>query len=487
MSNRPNVLVMGAGPAGLATGYALSQAGWAVQVYDQGDQVGGLARTIRKDGFGFDIGGHRWYTKKDELNYFLMDLLGDELIDVDRRSSIYFDGSFVDYPLRVGDTLTKIGPLTSARALGDFAISRVTEIVKPRPARSMEDAYIAQFGRTLYELFFRRYSEKVWGERCDQLSGDWVTQRSRGLSLSTTVRNALKKAEKVESLVDRFMYPRDGYGRISEKMAEHIENAGGSVNLGWRVLEVFHDGRTVNSVRISNGRTERIVEADSFVSTIPLPELAQSLRPGPGQGVLDAAASLSYRALITVHVTVDAPQVTNQTWIYVQDPSVTLARLHEPRNWSPDLAPPGKSSLVLEIFCEERDQLWEESDEVICDMVIADLEQKLKFLARRDVMDAFVIRSRDAYPRYSLDYRPAVETLKDHVRQFSNLVIVGRGGTFRYNNTDHAIETGLLGARALLGEAADPDQVNRDAEYLEERIKAERSGALNGRAQPVDA
>ena len=481
------MLVMGAGPAGLATGYALSQAGWAVQVYDQGDQVGGLARTLRKDGFGFDIGGHRWFTKKDELNYFLIDLLGDELIDVDRRSSIYFDGRFVEYPLRVGDTLTKIGPLTSARALGDFAISRITEKVNPRPAVSMEDAYIAQFGRTLYELFFRRYSEKVWGERCDQLSGDWVTQRSRGLSLSTTVRNALKRADKVESLVARFMYPRDGYGRISEKMAEHIEAAGGKVNLGWRVLEVFHDRSAITGVRIGDGSTERIVEADSFVSTIPLPELAQSLRPTAGQAVLDAAASLSYRALVTVHVMVDVPQITNQTWIYVQDPSVSLARLHEPRNWSPDLAPAGKSSLVLEIFCEEHDELWRESDEAICDVVIGDLQDKLRFLERRDVLDAFVVRSRDAYPRYTLDYRPAVETLKQHVRQFGNLVIVGRGGTFRYNNTDHAIETGLLGARALLGEAADPDQVNRESEYLEERTRAAHEGALNGRAQPVDA
>ena len=223
---RGSVVILGAAPAGLATGCALARAGWSVQVFEQAPVVGGLARTLSRDGFLFDIGGHRWFTKKDELNAFFIDILQDEIVLVDRVSRIYFDGKYVDYPLKMSNALSKIGPATSVRALGDFVASKAAQVMKPKPVVSMEDAYVAQFGRTLYEKFFRNYSEKVWGQTCDQLSGDWVTQRSKGMSLFTTLMDAVKPSkDKVESLVDRFMYPYLGFGRLSERMADEIRRA----------------------------------------------------------------------------------------------------------------------------------------------------------------------------------------------------------------------------------------------------------------------
>jgi protoporphyrinogen oxidase len=464
------VVIMGAGPAGLAAGFALSRAGWSVEVFELAGQVGGLARTLVNDGFRFDIGGHRWFTKKDELNHFLIDLLGDELVLTDRISRIYFDGKFVDYPLKVGDVVSRIGPVTSMRAVGDFVVSKASHTLTNKPIVSMEDAYVAQFGRTLYELFFKRYSEKVWGEACADLSGDWVTQRSRGLSLLTTVREAVKRNDtKVESLVERFMYPRLGYGRISERMAEGIERDGGAVHLGWRVVAVQHDGSEVASITVSDGAHERIIGGDAFVSSIPMTELIQILRPAAADALLEAARGLTYRDLITVHLMLDRPQVTNDTWVYVHDPSVSFARLHEPRNWSPDMAPEGKTSLVLEVFCEAGDANWQRADGEICETTERELARNLGFIDIGEVMDSFVVRTRDAYPRYSLGYREAVEAIKAHLRCFSNLSIVGRGGTFRYNNADHSIETGLLAARNILGEALDIDSVNSEPQYLEER------------------
>jgi len=464
------VVILGAGPAGLATGFALSRAGWSVQVYEQADMVGGLARTISKDGFRFDIGGHRWYTKKDELNYFLMDLLDGELILVDRISRVYFDGKYVDYPLRVGNVLSRIGAATSARAVGDFVVAQASQALTRKPIVSMEDAYVAQFGRTLYELFFRRYSEKVWGEECGNLSGDWVAQRSRNLSLFMALRDAVKRTDgKVESLVERFMYPRLGYGRISERMAEEIERAGGKVHFGWRVIRVEHDGQAITSVTVSDGAREQIIGGDAFVSSIPMTELAHDLRPEVDNSILAATRVLTYRDLITVHLMIDRPQVTNDTWLYVHDPRVTFARLHEPRNWSPALAPEGKTSLVLEFFCDAGDAIWQRSDEGLCELATQELAEKLGFIEPREVIDGFAVRSRDAYPRYGLGYNDAVETVKGCLRAFRNLSIVGRGGTFRYNNADHAIETGLLAARNILGDAVDVDSVNSEPEYLEER------------------
>lgn len=461
---------MGAGPAGLAAGLALSRAGWNVQVYEQADAIGGLARTEICDGFRFDIGGHRWFTKKDELNYFLIDLLGDELLMVDRVSRVYFDGKYVDYPLRAGNVLSKIGPATSLRAIGDFVATQASYQLTKKPITSMEDAYVAQFGRTLYELFFKRYSEKVWGMDCAELSGDWVAQRSKGLSLLTAIRDTVKRTNgKVESLADRFMYPRLGYGRISEKMAEEIEANGGKVHRGWRVIRADHDGGSITAITVSDGRTEKKAQGSAFVSSIPMTELTAILHPTADTACIDAINELTYRDIITVNLMLNRPQVTDDTWIYVHDPHVSFARLHEPRNWSAAMAPEGKTSLVMELFCQAGDSLWESSDGTLIDLVTRDLSDRLGFISPAEVMNGHVVRCRDAYPRYGLHYRDAVETIKTYLRQFGNLQIVGRGGTFRYNNADHSIETGLIAARNILGESLDVDSVNSEPEYLEER------------------
>jgi protoporphyrinogen oxidase len=474
-----SVVILGAGPAGLTTGYTLSRAGWDVAVFELMPQVGGLARTVVENDYRFDIGGHRWFTKQDVLNRFLIEVVGDELIMVDRVSRIYFDGKYIAYPLRATDVLAKISPLTGARALTDLVASQASQQFRQKPVVSMEDAYVAQFGRTVYELLFKQYSEKVWGRDCTELSGDWVTQRSKGLSLLTALRSAVKKPDKkVESLVDQFMYPRLGFGRISERMAEAIESGGGQVRLGWHVERVEHDGQSIKAIVVSDGRRTERVGGDAFVSSIPMTELVQILSPRADRAVLEATERLTYRGLITVNLMLDRPRVTNDTWVYVQDPAVSFARLHEPRNWSPDMAPVGKTSLVLEFFCEPGDPLWERSDDDLCALAARDLAEKLRFIELHEVLGGFALRSRDAYPRYGLDYRPAVDAIKQYLRSFGNLSIVGRGGTFRYNNTDHAVETGLLAARSILGEAVDLDSVNSQNEYLEERrVRPLQAGA----------
>jgi protoporphyrinogen oxidase len=463
-------VILGGGPAGLAAGLALTRAGWSVDVVEQASVVGGLARTVVHDGFRFDIGGHRWFTKNDSLNLFLINLLGDELVMVDRISRIFFDGRYVDYPLRAGNVLSRVGPVTSVRAIGDFVVSKASQRLTHKPVISMEDAYVAKFGRTLYELFFRDYSEKVWGQACSALSGDWVDQRSKNLSLFTAMREAVKRSDNsVESLVDRFMYPALGFGRISERMAEQIEQNGGRVHLGSRVIGVNHVRGRVSRVCTDDGRRQQEFAGDMFISSIPMTELAGCLVPRTDAAVLQSAASLTYRDLITVHLLVDRPRVTNDTWVYIHDPSVSFARLHEPRNWSPRMSPDGKTSLVLELFCDVGDGMWQRSDAELIDMVIRDLADRLEFLRPRQVSDGFVVRSKDAYPRYSLGYADAVACIKSYLAGLENLAVVGRGGTFRYNNTDHAIETGLLAARRALGESVDMESVNADRAYLEER------------------
>jgi protoporphyrinogen oxidase len=265
-------------------------------------------------------------------------------------------------------------------------------------------------------------------------------------------------------------------------MAEEITEAGSEVNLGWRVTSIGHDGKVVRGITVSDGAREQVIEGDQFISSIPMTELAQNLQPAADALVQAAADALSYRALITVHLMFDRPQVTEDTWIYVHEPRVRFARLHEPRNWSAELAPPGKTSLVLEFFCDEGDPTWQRSDAEVCAMAIEDLSGALQLIEPHEVSDAFAVRSRDAYPRYSLGYQSAVDTIKRELASYSNLSLVGRGGMFRYNNADHAIETGFRAARKVLGDDVDLDEVNAAPEYLEERVVPRMKANTNGAA-----
>src|SRR5918997_3111253 len=484
-----STIVMGAGPGGLAAGYHLAKPGVPVAVLERAPVVGGLARTVQRDGFKFDIGGHRWFSKVDAVNAFYQELIADETVWVHRISRIYFDGKYIDYPLRVSNALTAIGPVLATRALLDYGRARLAQRLRPTPLVSMEDAYVDQYGRTLYELFFQRYSEKVWGLPCSQMSGDWVSQRTKGMSLLTAVKDALVPTKgAVQSMIDSFMYPRYGYGRLSERMAEGIAAAGGRVRLGAGVTKVRRRGQHITGVVVADERgREEVVEGAEYVSSIPLTVLCQIMEPAAPAEVLAAAQALTFRNVITVNLMLDREQVTPDTWLYVHDREIGFGRLHEPKNWSVDMVPDqSKTSIVAEYFCSFGDETWGSSDDALVERTAQHLADDLGFIAPGEVLGGFAVRAPRAYPSYTLGYQDALAVLKGFVDSFANLQIIGRYGTFRYNNADHSVETGLLAARNILGERHDLDRVNAEREYLE--IKRLDGLRENGRARvPVSS
>jgi protoporphyrinogen oxidase len=341
----------------------------------------------------------------------------------------------------------------------------------------MKDAYTAQFGSTLYEMFFRRYTEKVWGKPCEMLSPDWVSQRSRGLSIWSIAMNALSaRKNKVTSLIDEFVYPRDGYMRIAQRMAEDIAAAGSEVRLGTTVRHVRVHGPRDIEVTFDGPQGTQSVRASDVVSTAPLGLFVQMLSPQAGERVLRAARTLEFRDLITVNLRIRKQRVSEDTWLYVQDAKVAFGRLHEPKNWSKAMVPDDDhTSLVLECFCSEGDAMWQSSDDDIARCCIADLAEKLRIVDRSEVEGWSVVRTRHAYPIYDLDYAEKLSTIRTFLAGFDGVHIVGRGGTFRYNNADHSIEMGLLLGRRLLGHAVDHLAVNTEQEYQEE-IRAPQPG-----------
>ena len=327
--------------------------GVAVTVLERNGYVGGLCRTVHESGYRFDLGGHRWFTKNEDLNDWFCHLMEGELVMVERISRIYYDGKYYMYPVAIGDVVKNAGLITSVRAGFSFLWAAVRYAAFNRPIRNMKDAYTAQFGSTLYEMFFRRYTEKVWGKPCEELSADWVAQRSKGLSIWTVARQALStRKSNVESLIEEFMYPRDGYMRIPERMAEDIEGAGHRVLRNASVKGIVVHGP--NDIEVTYGTPEgdRSIRAQHVVSTIPLSLLAQIVTPKADESVLKAARSLAFRDLITVNLQLRRKQVSNDTWLYVQDEHILFGRLHEPKNWSRAMVPDDDhTSLVLECFC----------------------------------------------------------------------------------------------------------------------------------------
>lgn len=470
-SKKTDVCVIGAGPAGLSAAFVLSENKVEAVVLEMSGQVGGISRTIERDGFRFDIGGHRFFTKDDEVDEFFQKILGDEAIWVDRSSKIFYRNKYFDYPLKPANALLGMGIGTSAKCLFDYGFIKVRNLFRKPKIVSLEDWVSNEFGRELFRLYFKDYTEKVWGIDCSQICAEWAAQRIKGLSLRVAVKDALfsNNDGKVATLIDKFMYPRLGIGRISERLADAVRADGNEVRMMTRAAAVNHENGRVVSVDVQSSEGDYRLEVDNLCSSMPLTELVLAMRPEAPPEVIEAVGKLRYRDLVTVNLMVDKPRVTNDTWIYIHEPSIELGRIHEPRNWSPAMAPEGKSSIVAEYFCFQGDNIWEMDDQALIDLTIRDLDKRLGFLKKEEVTGAFVVRTPKAYPMYELGYEEPLKKVMDYVGSFANLQIVGRYGTYKYNNMDHSMKTGILAARNLLGESHDIHEVNVEKEYHEEK------------------
>jgi len=461
-------LVMGGGPAGLAAGKILTDFAAPCTVFEKDDGVGGLSRTHSHNGFLFDLGGHRFFTKKNELDEFIKRLMVDELINVRRSSKIYFMNRYFDYPPTVLNAFLGLGPVVSAEIMLSFAREKLR--LRSKPAVTLEDWMVSQFGRKMYEIFFKTYTEKVWGVPCSQASASWAAQRIKGMSLLSTLRETLfpSKKDQPVSLIPHFSYPAHGIGRISERLKQEIEKKN-EVRLNSRVSKILHDGKQITGllIRTRDGR-EYVEQGTHYLSSIPVTELIQDFDPPAPVEVVEASRQLRYRDLLLVVLMFDSERITNDTWIYIPDPTVEFGRLHEPTNWSAAMSPPGKTSLVFEYFCFETDPLWSMPDQALAEHTIEQFTRiRLAPGAGKKVFDSCVVRARKAYPMHELGKDAALEAIKNFVKKFPNLMLMGRYGMFIYNNLDHSMETGIRAAQNLLGANYDLEEVLRKDEYLE--------------------
>lgn len=470
-NNDKKAVIIGAGPAGLTAAYELSKAGIKSTVIEKDGVVGGLARTVNYRGYRFDIGGHRFFTKVRAVEDMWREVLGQDFLKRQRLSRIYYNNRFFYYPFRVTNALFGLGVWNSILIVASYLKSQMS----PELPEDTFDKWVSnRFGSRLYGLFFKTYTEKVWGIPCSEISAEWAAQRIKGLSLMQALKNALlkdngsEKKETIKTLIDSFDYPRLGPGMMWETVADKITRDGNELLLNSDVKKIRVENGRVERVEVSGGGAVEFIHGTDFISTMPIRELIQKLDPAPPEEVLEAAASLNYRDFLTVSLVIDQPDVFPDNWIYIHEPGVKLGRIQNFKNWSGDMVPdPGKTCLGLEYFCFEGDGLWSMSDPELIEFAKKELE-KMNLVNTSLVEDGSVVRMPKAYPVYDSGYRESLRIIREYLGGISNLQLVGRNGMHKYNNQDHSMLTAMLAAKNILGAGYDLWKVNADQEYHEE-------------------
>jgi protoporphyrinogen oxidase len=462
-------LVLGAGPAGLTAGYLLGKAGRKAIVLEAEDQVGGIAKTVERDGYRFDLGGHRFFTKSIEVDTLWHEVLGDEFLLRPRMSRIYWNNRYLDYPLRGPDVIRKLGPFELARCMASYlrAAARRNKVDD-----SLEDWVSNRFGRRLFELFFKSYTEKVWGVPTSEIRAEWAAQRIKGLSFFSAAKAAFfGNKDEVKSLISEFNYPRFGPGQMWDAMTAAIRDQGGEVRLEERVegLEVA-EGRVV---RVTAGG-ETFDDPAAVISSLPLREVVEMTSPPAPREVLEAARGLRYRDFLTVALVVDGEDLFPDNWIYIHEPGVRVGRIQNFRSWSPWMVPdPDKACVGLEYFCFAGDDLWTMADDDLVDLAATELE-KLRLAPKAKVERGYATRVPKAYPIYDADYAARVATIRAWLDGIENLQQVGRNGLHRYNNSDHSMLTAMRAVdNVLSGAGHDIWEVNAESVYHETDIPDE--------------
>ncbi len=471
-TDKTPTVVLGGGPAGLTAGYLLARRGEPVIVLEAEDQLGGLAKTEVRDGFRFDLGGHRFFTKAKEVDDLWHEIMDEEFLKRPRQSRIYWNKKYLEYPLQGMDVIKQLGPIELTRVLFSYLVAAI----KPKGREDTLEQWVSnRFGKRLYELFFKSYTEKVWGVPCSEVRAEWAAQRIKGLSFFSAAKSAFfgNKGDKVKSLISEFNYPRFGPGQMWDRMAEEVKDKGGEVRLNAKATKLrFEDGRIV-AVEVNGG--EEMIACKAALSSLPLRATVGLADPPLPTDVQDAARGLRYRDFMTVALVIDGEDLFPDNWIYIHEPDVRVGRIQNYRSWSPWMVPdPTKACVGLEYFCFQGDDLWTMPEKDLVELAKRELSE-LGLADPSKVETGFAVHVPLAYPMYDADYAERVEKIRSWLDPLANFQQIGRNGLHRYNNSDHSMLTAMRAVENQVdGTEHDLWAVNADSAYHEEHQDPEQ-------------
>ena len=462
---KKRIVVIGAGPAGLTCAVKLLEAGHEVDLIEAGPHVGGLCRSFKLWDQIVDFGPHRFFSTDPEVVGFWKEVVGKEFALVERLTRIHYRGKYFRYPLQGVDLLKNLRIHEIALCGLSFFAQKLKH---QRVSRSFEDWVVRRFGRRLYDMFFKTYTEKLWGLDGSEIDADWASQRIKSLSVLEVLGSILgrKKQHSSRTLLEQFAYPAKGTGMVYERLAERVRAQGGRIHLSSPVEEVTLDqARAVSGVRLKDGR---VLQASQVVSTMPLTLMVRGLREVPAE-VTAACDKLRYRNTTLVYLEVDQENLFPDNWIYVHSPEVRHGRITNFRNRSPGMHGDKKTTILcLEYWSFNGEPMWEMTDLELGRLAKEETERLGLLPSGARVLGSHVVRLSRSYPVYERGYGATLQVIQNHVDSIQGLYAIGRYGAFKYNNQDHSIKMGLLAARQIdTGVDQGLWRVNCDQDYQE--------------------
>jgi protoporphyrinogen oxidase len=462
-ANLPPVVVIGAGPAGMAFACRYIEHGGKVKLLEASPFVGGLARSFELWGSTVDLGPHRFFSADPEVNKYWHSHVKDDFIMVNRLTRIYYMGKFFNYPLQAFNALNNLGLVKAFLALQSYVFCK---FFPPKQDGSLENWVISKFGSRLFRTFFKVYTEKVWGISCKEIDADWAAQRIQGLTLWGAIKSALfaNKDNKLKTLVDEFAYPRTGNSLFYERQKELILESGNEIFLSEPVERIIVENSKVRAIISKSGISHPATEV---ISTMPITQLIKGMDGVPSQ-VLEAATQLTFRNTILVYLQISQSSLFEDQWLYIHDPKLLHGRITNFNNWSESMIGDKTKTIVcMEFWCFDSDQIWEESNEELVqrgkdELVLTGLCKE------EDIIQGKVLKIKKSYPVYRRGYKEKLKIVQDYLDSIEGLHPIGRYGSFKYNNQDHSILMGLLAADSISsGSRVNLWNVNTESTYQE--------------------